>query len=144
MTKSLLMCVRASHLSRCWSALLRKGCQHHTWHERLHEKGLWLLAGGSTPDSNEDMMLVGRLGDSLFAMPAPLGHGSTGIAEPKIVDYPMDIDGRLGDDVCPLSTSVSHIQCLPGAYSICTKHPLCMLVSHHGPVMASSLSVSRY
>ena len=45
------------------------------------------------------MMLVGRLGDSLFAMPAPLGHGSTGIAEPRVVEYPMNIDGCLGDEV---------------------------------------------
>ena len=44
-------------------------------------------------------MLVGRLGDSLFAMPAPHGHGSTGIAEPRIVDYPMNLDGCLGDEV---------------------------------------------
>lgn len=44
-------------------------------------------------------MLVGRLGDSLFAMPAPHGHGSTGIAEPGMGDYPLNIDGCLGDEV---------------------------------------------
>lgn len=57
------------------------------------------VTGGSMGGINEDMMLVGRLGDSLFAMPAPHGHGSTGIAEAKVVDYPMAIDGRLGDEV---------------------------------------------
>ncbi len=45
------------------------------------------------------MMLVGRLGDSLFAMPAPRGHDSTGIAEAQIVDYPINIEGRLGEEV---------------------------------------------
>ena len=45
------------------------------------------------------MMLVGRLGDSLFAMPAPHGHDSTGIAEAQIVDYPINIQGRLGEEV---------------------------------------------
>ena len=45
------------------------------------------------------MMLVGRLGDSLFAMPAPHGHDSTGIAEAQIVDYPIHIKGRLGEEV---------------------------------------------
>ncbi len=50
-------------------------------------------------DARKDMMLVGRLGDSLFAMPAPHGYGSTGIVEPEIVDYPMDFDGNLGDEV---------------------------------------------
>ena len=43
------------------------------------------------------MMLVGRLGDSLFAMPAPQGHDSTGIA--AAVDYPINIEGRLGEEV---------------------------------------------
>ena len=45
------------------------------------------------------MMLVGRLGDSLFAMPAPRGHDSTGIAAAHIVDYPINIEGRLGEEV---------------------------------------------
>ena len=68
-------------------------------------KGGYLCAGGSAGESSEDMMLVGRLGDSLFAMPAPHGHGSTGIAEPRIVDYPMNIDGCLGDEVHHPTTS---------------------------------------
>ena len=57
-----------------------------------------------------DMMLVGRLGDSLFAMPAPSGHGSTGIADPMIVHYPMNIDGCLGDEVSHLSISWPWLQ----------------------------------
>ena len=57
-------------------------------------------------------MLVGRLGDSLFAMPAPHGHGSTGIAEPRIVDYPMNLDGCLGDEVYQPTVHRRQLQCI--------------------------------
>ena len=60
---------------------------------------LVLTGGAASNDARKDMMLVGRLGDSLFAMPAPHGHGSTGLVEPQIVDYPMDVDRHLGNEV---------------------------------------------